>query len=122
MANRKQQKRRYNRAKTHNRTVEQHGGDDQGERPERKPTRARSSRRVREAREPNWQRACLRAVAFAALFFGLQHFTGLGGKTSTTTQILTAGVMFVAFAAIGILTERWVWRRQMKQRQEHPQP
>jgi type VI protein secretion system component VasF len=120
VANRKQQRRKYQRAKAHNRAEH---GDSDVERPERKPTRgSRPSRRVREAREPDWKRACLRAVAFAVLFFGLQHFTGLGGKTSTATQILTAGVMFIAFAAIGIVTERWVWQRQMKQRGEHTQP
>lgn len=120
MANRKQQKRKYNRAKAHSRGVD--GTLPPEERSERKPTRGSSGRRVREIREPNLRRAAGRAGIFAVLFFLAQHFTSLGGKNTVPEQVIASVVMFVGFTLVGVLTERFVWRRHLKQQQEHAQP
>ena len=67
---------------------------------------------------PNARRAAQKAILFAALFYLVQHFTSLGGKTSQSTQMLFSVWMFATFWVIGMWTERWTWKRYLKQQEQ----
>jgi hypothetical protein len=115
VATKKQQRRRYARAKAHGR------GDDlieeDGERIERRPAPAKKAqtRSGKVPKPPDAKRVAQRSVLFAALFFLLQHFTSLGSKSSPLAQVLFAVWMFAMFFVIGMWTERYAWRRYLKQ-------
>ncbi len=118
MATKKQQRRRYMRAKAHGRG-EDHVDPD-AERPAKKPGRVqqKQSRGGKVPQPPSPRRSAQKAIIFAGLFFAVQHFTALGGKTTLTAQLVFAVWMFAMFWMIGMWTERWTWRRYLKQQEQ----
>lgn len=108
------------RAKAHGRGDDHVDVDEDGERPDRKPARAQAKQRggARVPQPPNARRAAQKAILFAALFYLVQHFTSLGGKTSQSTQMLFSVWMFAMFWVIGMWTERWTWKRYLKQQEQ----
>jgi hypothetical protein len=111
VANRKQQKRRYQRAVGRGRV---RGGQDvdttstksSGSRP---PARSR-----REPPAPSAARAAKRAAVFAVLFYLAITYTSLGGSMTPGVKLFNGVVMFVLFWSIGTITETFAWRRWQK--------
>ncbi|HEX3330962.1 MAG TPA: hypothetical protein VHS27_13650 [Gaiellales bacterium] len=112
MANRKQQKRKYQRAVGRGRVF----GDEEP-RPETSAKSSKSSPPVRrrgEPQQPSAARAAKRAAIFAVLFYLAITYTGLGGNMSSGVKAFNAVVMFVLFWSIGTITETFAWRRWQK--------
>ncbi|HKV68395.1 MAG TPA: hypothetical protein VJN72_09920 [Gaiellales bacterium] len=112
MANRKQQKRKYQRAVGRGRVF----GDEES-RPEVSAKSSKSSpppRRRGEPQQPSAARAAKRAAIFAVLFYLAITYTGLGGNMSSSVKAFNAVVMFVLFWSIGTITETFAWRRWQK--------
>lgn len=112
MANRKQQKRKYQRSVGRGRVF----GDQEG-RPETSAKSSGSSGTVRrrgEPPQPSAVRAAKRAAIFAVLFYIAISYTSLGGSMSNSVKAFNAVVMFVLFWSIGTITETFAWRRWQK--------
>ncbi|HEX5558274.1 MAG TPA: hypothetical protein VFX13_11710 [Gaiellales bacterium] len=112
MANRKQQKRKYQRAVGRGRVF----GDQEG-RPETSAKSSGSSpgpRRRGEPQQPSAMRAAKRAAIFAVLFYVAISYTSLGGNMTDVVKAFNAVVMFVLFWSIGTITETFAWRRWQK--------
>jgi hypothetical protein len=112
VANRKQQKRKYQRAVGRGRVF-----DDQEGRPETSAKSSGSSagpRRRGEPPQPSAVRAAKRAAIFAVLFFIAISYTPLGGSMTSAVKAFNAVVMFVLFWSIGTITETFAWRRWQK--------
>jgi hypothetical protein len=113
MANRKQQKRRYQRAVGRGRVR----GDQPAEAEDRPEKRGRGSaapRRRGEPPVPSAVRAAKRAAVFAVLFYILLAYTSIGGKMSPTAKIFNGVMIFVLMWSIGTITETFAWRRWQK--------
>ena len=112
MANRKQQKRKYQRAVGRGRVF-----GDEDARPEASAKGAGSSQAARGRREPpqpSAARAAERAAIFAVLFYLAITYTSLGGSMTTSVKVFNGIVMFVLFWSIGTITETFAWRRWQK--------
>jgi hypothetical protein len=112
VANRKQQKRKYQRAVGRGRL---HG--DQEAVPETSAKSSKSAPAMRGRREPpqpSAARAAKRAAIFAVLFYIALTYTGLGGNMTGPVKAFNAVVMFVLFWSIGTITETFAWRRWQK--------
>jgi hypothetical protein len=112
VANRKQQKRKYQRAVGRGRVF-----GDQESRPEaggKRPASSAPARRRGEPQQPSAARAAKRAAIFAVLFYLAITYTSLGGNMSNGVKAFNAVVMFVLFWSIGTITETFAWRRWQK--------
>lgn len=112
MANRKQQKRKYQRSVGRGRVF----GDEES-RPETSARTSKSSPSVRGRREPqppSAARAAKKAAIFAVLFYLVISYTSLGGNMSSGVKAFNGVVMFVLFWSIGTITETFAWRRWQK--------
>jgi len=112
VANRKQQKRKYQRAVGRGRVF----GDDDA-RPETSAKESGSGRATRgrgEPPQPSAARAAKRAAIFAVLFYLVITYTSLGGNMSSSVKLFNGIVMFVLFWSIGTITETFAWRRWQK--------
>jgi hypothetical protein len=116
MATKKQQRRRYERARAH-----AHGEQNDVEpSADAKRSDRGKSRRVPATpgvpNPPNRRRAARRALVFASLFLLVELYVPvIGGKTSPPAKFAFALYMFMMFWLIGLMTERWAWRRHLKQ-------
>ena len=114
MANRKQQKRKYQRAVGRGRVrggTEAQDGERAGTKSGGSTSPARSRR---EPPKPSAGRAAKRAAVFAVLFYLAISYTSLGGTMSGGIKLFNAAVMFVLFWSIGTITETFAWRRWQK--------
>jgi hypothetical protein len=112
VANRKQQKRKYQRAVGRGRVF----GDEEA-RPEASAKGSASGsapRRRGEPPQPSAARAAKRAAIFAVLFYLVITYTSLGGSMTTGVKFFNGVVMFVLFWSIGTITETFAWRRWHK--------
>jgi len=112
VANRKQQKRKYQRAVGRGRVF----GDEEP-RPETSAKGSKPGQTVRGRREPpqpSAARAAKRAAIFAVLFYLAITYTSLGGNMTAGVKLFNAIVMFVLFWSIGTITETFAWRRWQK--------
>ena len=112
MANRKQQKRKYQRSVGRGRVF-----GDHETRPETSAKGSGSSqpaRRRGEPPQPSAARAAKRAAIFAVLFYIAISYTSLGGNMTNGVKAFNAVVMFVLFWSIGTITETFAWRRWQK--------
>jgi hypothetical protein len=112
VANRKQQKRKYQRSVGRGRVF----GDQEG-RPDPRAKGSGSSatpRRRGVPQQPSAARAAKRAAIFAVLFYLAITYTSLGGNMSAGVKAFNAVVMFVLFWSIGTITETFAWRRWQK--------
>jgi hypothetical protein len=119
MATKKQQRRRYERARAHGRRADGTAADDsvtvekgrssRNRRPDRRP--------VREPQPPNPKRAAKRSVLVAALFYLLITYTPLfgGQKSSPAATLMFSVWTFGMFFVVTMFTERWAWNRYLKQ-------
>ena len=116
MATKKQQRRRYQRARAHGRGVDSHIEVEGDDRPERTKSRSSASRGgARVVQPPSMIRAARRSVLLAALFLGLLVFTPLGSKQTPTQKAFFAVWMFTMFCLVTLMTDRWAYRRYQKQ-------
>ena len=111
MANRKQQRRKYQRAVAHAR---HHEGDETERRvDEKSDRRAKPAAKVRGVPlAPSALRTAKRALLFATLFYLVISFTG--GNVSAPVKLANTAVMFVLFWSMGWMVENFVWRRYQK--------
>ncbi len=112
VANRKQQKRRYERAVGRGRVR----GDQPAE-PEQKQKGGRGNapaRRRGEPPTPSALRAAKRAAIFAVLFYILLAYTSIGGKMSPAAKLFNGVMIFLLMWSIGTITETFAWRRWQK--------
>src|SRR6266581_4945717 len=102
MANRKQQKRKYQRAVGRGRV---RGGQE----PQESGTSTKTggsgagSRSRREPPQPSAARAAKRAAVFAVLFYLVITFTSLGGNMTPGIKLFNGAVMFLLFWSIGTI-------------------
>ncbi len=114
MANRKQQKRKYQRAVGRGRSAagpRRRTASAPGAKSGGSTSQARSRR---EPPQPSAARAAKRAAVFALLFYLVISYTSLGGTMSGGVKLFNAAVMFVLFWSIGTITETFAWRRWQK--------
>jgi hypothetical protein len=110
VANRKQQKRKYQRAVGRGRVR-----GDQVAAPEEKHTRSSApARRRGEPPTPSALRAAKRAAVFAVLFYVVLAYTSIGGKMSPAGKVFNGLMIFVLMWSIGTITETFAWRRWQK--------
>jgi hypothetical protein len=115
MATKKQQRRRYQRARAHGRGVDGHievEGDGGSGRPK---SRSPASRGARVVQPPSMLRAARRSSLLAALFLGLLLVTPLGNKQTPAQKVFFAVWMFTMFCLVTLMTDRWAYRRYLKQ-------
>jgi hypothetical protein len=119
MATKKQQRRRYQRARAHGRGVDGAADDDSVTVEKGRSTRDRRGNRrsIREPQRPNPKRAAKRSVLVAALFFLLITYTPLfgGQKSSPAATLMFSVWTFGMFFVVTMFTERWAWNRYVKQ-------
>jgi hypothetical protein len=119
MATKKQQRRRYQRARAHGRGID--GQDEHSDDDAQPKSRGRSEGRKTPARgrgipnPPSLSRAVKRSGVLCAVFLALLLYTPLGGKQTPAQKVLFALWMFVMFTGVTLLTERWAWKRYQKQ-------
>jgi hypothetical protein len=108
--NRKQQKRKHQRAvgRGRVRTESSEGAAEPKQAPQR------SARGFRQPPQPSAMRAAKRAAIFAVLFYLAITYTSLGGQMTASIKLFNAVVMFVLFWSIGTVTETFAWRRWQK--------
>jgi len=95
MATKKQQRRRYQRARAHGRGADSHievEGDAGSERPRSRSSGSRGGMRV--IQPPSMLRAARRSSLLAALFLGLLLVTPLGNKQTAAQKVFFAVWMF----------------------------
>ena len=113
MANRKQQKRRYQRAVGRGRVRGDHPAEVE-EKPEKRGRGSAPPRRRGEPPMPSAMRAAKRAAVFAVLFYILLAYTSIGGKMSPAAKLFNGGMIFVLMWSIGTITETFALRRWQK--------
>jgi hypothetical protein len=119
MATKKQQRRRYERARAHGRGADgqlEEGAPDAKPKGRREPGRpARAGRQAGVPRPPSITRALKRSAALAAVFYLVLSYTPLGNKQSPSANLVFAVWMFSMFLLVTMLTDRFAWRRYLKQ-------
>jgi hypothetical protein len=116
MATKKQQRRRYQRARAHGRGVDGGHVEVEGERtPPRPKTRSGGARQARVIQPPSMIRAARRSVLLAGLFLVLLLVTPLGNKQSPAQKVFFAVWMFTMFCLVTLMTDRWAYKRYLKQ-------
>ncbi|MGN6379846.1 MAG: hypothetical protein ACTHNU_12905 [Gaiellales bacterium] len=117
MATKKQQRRRYQRARAHGRGVDtQIERDDEEAKPKGRSSAKSAPPRGRGVPQPpSLSRAIKRSGILCVVFLGLLLYTPLGGKQSPAQKVLFALWMFCMFAGVTLLTERWAYKRYLKQ-------
>ena len=116
MATKKQQRRRYERARAHGRGADHHievEGDAGSERRKGRSSAPRGGARV--VQPPSMLRAARRSSLLAVLFLGLLLFTPLGNKQTAAQKGFFAVWMFTMFCLVTLMTDRWAYRRYLKQ-------
>lgn len=116
MATKKQQRRRYQRARAHGRGVDGGHVEVEGEPTSaRQKSRPASSRQARVVQPPSMIRAARRSVLLAGLFLGLLVVTPLGNKQTPAQKVFFAVWMFTMFCLVTLMTDRWAYKRYLKQ-------
>ena len=111
MATRKQQRRKYMRAKEHARRP---SGDDEVK-AERAPSPKRTSGRGRSAQPPSISRAVKRAALFAAGLLIFVQVLPLGGHPTPAQSLLQAGLFFIWLVPFGYMMDKFLYNRWLKQ-------
>jgi hypothetical protein len=120
MANRRQQKRRYERARTE--AAARRSPEDRETRGAREPKKpARGATRAGGRRvppTPSYSRAAKRAFVFAALWFIVLSFTPIGGSQAPVVNAVQASMFFFVLAPVGYFTELLAYRRWQRRNGE----
>lgn len=119
MATKKQQRRKYQRAKEHQRST--HGGEVEVEgRPQtdrKKSGTTRGTRRgVQEVGPPSITRAARRAALFAIVVFAMFQILPLGKKLSPQAAAVEAAAFFLWLIPLQYLIDRFKYNRWLKSR------
>jgi len=116
MATKKQQRRRYQRAKEHQRST--HGEFDGEERPapDRKSSNGRGVRRVQEVGPPSLMRAARRAAMFAIVIFIMFQVLPFGKKLTPQAAAVEAAAFFLWLIPLQYLIDRFKYNRWLKSR------
>ncbi len=112
MATKKQQRRKYMRAKEHARRLP---SDDDEPKPERAPSPKRTSGRGRTPQPPSVSRAVKRALLFAAGLLIFVQVLPLGGNPTPAQSLLQAGLFFIWLVPFGYMMDRFLYNRWLKQ-------
>jgi hypothetical protein len=114
VANRKQQRRKHERARAHGRGVDTAVTEEDAPRERSKPARGRSSQ-PRGVQPPSVRRVARRAFGIGGLFLLALLYTPLGKHQTLAQKVVFAVWMFAMFILVGLATERWAYRRYLKQ-------
>jgi len=112
MATKKQQRRKYMRAKVHARRP---ASDDGEQKPERAPSPKRTSGRGKAPQPPSVSRAVKRALLFAAGLLIFVQVLPLGGNPTPAQSLLQAGLFFIWLVPFGYMMDRFLYNRWLKQ-------
>ena len=112
MATKKQQRRKYMRAKEHARRLP---SDDAEPKPERAPSPKRTSGRGKAPQPPSVSRAVKRALLFAAGLLIFVQVLPLGGNPTPAQSLLQAGLFFIWLVPFGYMMDRFLYNRWLKQ-------
>jgi hypothetical protein len=110
VATKKQQRRKYQRAREHARR--EPGDEPRAE----KPTQdgAVVGRNGRTVQPASMQRAARRALLFAVLFFGLITFAPFGGKVSPAEALFQSSMIFVWATVITYFVDNYLYKRALR--------
>ena len=113
MATKKQQRRKYMRAKEHARRLP---SDDAEPKPERAPSPKRTSgaRQARRSRRRSAARSSGRCCSPAGLLIFVQVLP-LGGNPTPAQSLLQAGLFFIWLVPFGYMMDRFLYNRWLKQ-------
>lgn len=112
MATKKQQQRKYQRAREHARRERAEGDEP---RPERKPTKSSKSGRGGRTPQPaNLMRAAKRAALFAIGIFLAVQVVPIFGKLSPAAAAVQAGIFFLWLVPFGYVMDGFLYRRWVK--------
>jgi hypothetical protein len=117
VATKKQQRRRYERARAHGRGVDMHVEERADEKPKARREAGRPARGGRPGgpQPPSLRRAARRSFALAAIFYLALLYTPLGKGQAQGQKAFFALWMFTMFMLVTLLTDRWAYRRYLKQ-------
>jgi hypothetical protein len=85
---------------------------------EQKKSARGTARDRRLAKPPSWNSAALKALAMAALLLVLTQIGLLGKNTSLAQGLLLAVFALVLYTPLAYMTDRWVYNRMLRQREE----
>jgi len=111
VATKKQQRRKYQRAREHAR---REPGDEprvEKAKPEGGGVVLPNGRTVQPA---SMQRAARRALVFAVLFFGLITFAPFGGKVSPAEALFQSSMIFVWATVITYFVDNYLYKRALR--------
>jgi|SRR4029079_12367940 hypothetical protein len=112
MATKKQQRRKYMRAKEHARRPTTEDGEPK---PERAAAPKKTSGRGRQPQPPSWSRAAKRAAIFAAGLLIVVQILGAG--VTPAQAAVEAGMFFIWLIVLGYYMDRFIYSRWLKQQQ-----
>jgi hypothetical protein len=117
VATKKQQRRRYERARAHGRGDDGHVEVESDAKPAKSPSRggSRGTRRSVVPPEPSIKRAVKRSGVLSLIFLAALLYTPLGKGQPPAAKLLFSVWMFGMFALVTLMTERWAYRRYLKQ-------
>ena len=115
MATKKQQRRKYLRAREHaRRPPVEEGGEAK---PERAPKAARTRGGRKVPQPPSWTRSARRAALFAAGVFLFVQIVPIGGKLTPAQAAIQAAIFFVWLIPFGYVMDGFLFRRWLKNNQ-----
>lgn len=85
---------------------------------EQKAASGKGARGKRPAKPPSWNSAALKALAMAVLLFVLTQLGILGNQASVPQGIFLAGLALVIYTPLAYVTDKWVYARMLRQRQQ----
>jgi hypothetical protein len=91
----------------------------------RKPTPAEQKAAVRAQRRskpPSWNSAALKALAMAFLLFILTQLGIFGSETNFTQGLFLAVMALVIYTPLAYMTDKWVYNRMQRQKQQPKKP
>jgi hypothetical protein len=113
MATKKQQRRKYMRAKEHARRLPVEG--EQPAKAERAPSPKRTSGRGRTVQPPSVMRAVKRAALFAVGLVVFVQVLPLGGNPTPAQSLIQGGLFFIWLVPFGYMMDRFLYNRSLKQ-------
>jgi hypothetical protein len=113
MATRKQQRRKYMRAKEHARRPVSEDGEPKPEKTS-SPKKA-TARGGKAPQPPSISRAVKRAALFAAGLLIFVQVLPLGGSPTPAQSLLQAGLFFIWLVPFGYMMDRFLYNRWLKQ-------
>jgi hypothetical protein len=118
MATKKQQRRKYQRARAHARLQgDEDAVESRDDRKDSKERRKPAPRNAREPARPTWMRSARRAAIFSAGLFLFFMVAPFGAKPTVPAAAFQAATFFIFLVPFGYLTDGFIYNRWLKRQQ-----